>query len=55
MLPPRGMCIRRAAVDRTDSGGKHIDLPCVGVFEMDGGKIRCRRELFRPGNVLRGR
>ncbi|MBK9612327.1 limonene-1,2-epoxide hydrolase family protein [Candidatus Amarobacter glycogenicus] len=33
-------------IDRTDAGGKHVDLPCVGVFEMDGGKIRVWRDYF---------
>jgi len=33
-------------VDRTDSNGKHIDLPCVGVFEMEGGKIKTWRDYF---------
>ncbi len=33
-------------VDRTDSGGKHVDLPCVGVFEMEEGKIKTWRDYF---------
>ena len=33
-------------LDRTDSNGKHVDLPCVGVFEMEGGKIRTWRDYF---------
>jgi limonene-1,2-epoxide hydrolase len=33
-------------VDRTDVGGKHIDLPCVGVFEMEGDKIKAWRDYF---------
>lgn len=33
-------------IDRTDSNGKHIDLPCVGVFEMRDGKIKAWRDYF---------
>jgi limonene-1,2-epoxide hydrolase len=33
-------------VDRTDAGGKHIDLPLVGVFEIQDGKIRAWRDYF---------
>jgi limonene-1,2-epoxide hydrolase len=33
-------------VDRTDTNGKHVDLPCVGVFEMEGDKIRVWRDYF---------
>lgn len=33
-------------VDRTDSGGKHVDLPVVGVFELEGGKISVWRDYF---------
>ena len=35
-------------VDRTDTGGKHVDLPCVGVFELDAdGKIKGTRSWQR--------
>lgn len=33
-------------IDRTDTGGKHIDLPVVGVFELRGGKIAAWRDYF---------
>lgn len=33
-------------VDRTEAGGKHVDLPLVGVFEIDNGKIRAWRDYF---------
>ena len=33
-------------VDRTDAGGKHIDLPVVGVFELQDGKIKAWRDYF---------
>lgn len=34
-------------IDRTDTrGGRHIDLPVVGVFEVVDGKIRAWRDYF---------
>lgn len=34
-------------LDVTDEGGKHVDLPCVGVFELnDDGKIVTWRDYF---------
>jgi limonene-1,2-epoxide hydrolase len=33
-------------VDRTDAGGRHVDLPLVGVFELEGEKIRAWRDYF---------
>lgn len=33
-------------VDRTDAGGRHVDLPVVGVFELDGERIRAWRDYF---------
>ena len=27
-------------IDRIRAGGKSVDLPCVGVFEVEGGKIK---------------
>jgi limonene-1,2-epoxide hydrolase len=33
-------------LDRTKMGGKSIDLPCCGVFEMSGGKIKVWRDYF---------
>lgn len=33
-------------VDRTRAGGKSVDLPCVGVFEMEGGRIKVWRDYF---------
>jgi limonene-1,2-epoxide hydrolase len=33
-------------VDRVDAGGKHVDLPVVGVFEVADGKIRAWRDYF---------
>ena len=33
-------------VDRTRAGGKSVDLPVVGVFELEGGKIKEWRDYF---------
>ena len=33
-------------VDRTKSEDKSVDLPCVGVFEFEGGKIKVWRDYF---------
>ncbi|MEM7201816.1 MAG: limonene-1,2-epoxide hydrolase family protein [Planctomycetota bacterium] len=33
-------------VDRTRAVGKSVDLPCVGVFELQDGKIRYWRDYF---------
>ena len=33
-------------VDRIRAGGKSVDLPCVGVFELEGGKIAKWRDYF---------
>lgn len=33
-------------IDRTKVGDKSVDLPCCGVFEMQGGKIKAWRDYF---------
>jgi limonene-1,2-epoxide hydrolase len=33
-------------LDRTLAGEKKVDLPCVGVFEMENGKIKIWRDYF---------
>jgi len=33
-------------LDRTKAGDKAVDLPCVGVFEMQDGKIKVWRDYF---------
>ena len=40
-------------VDRTRMGDKTVDLPCCGVFEMQGGKIRVWRDYFDMGAYAR--
>jgi limonene-1,2-epoxide hydrolase len=39
-------------VDRTQVGDKSVDLPCTGVFEMEGGKIKVWRDYFDLGTFL---
>lgn len=40
-------------IDRTDAGGKHVDLPVVGVFELQDGKIKVWRDYFDLGTYMR--
>ena len=40
-------------VDRTQAGEKSVDLPCVGVFELEDGKIAVWRDYFDLGTYQR--
>lgn len=40
-------------VDHIESGGKRVDLPVVGVFEMRAGKIHAWRDYFDLGTYMR--
>ena len=33
-------------IDRSVVGGKPVDLPCCGVFELENGKIKVWRDYF---------
>jgi limonene-1,2-epoxide hydrolase len=33
-------------VDRTTADGRKVELPCLGVFEMENGKIKVWRDYF---------
>ena len=33
-------------LDKTQTTDGNVDLPCVGVFEMEGGKIKIWRDYF---------
>ena len=33
-------------IDRTKLGELSVDLPCFGIFEMEGGKIKIWRDYF---------
>jgi len=41
-------------LDRTRAGGKAVDLPCVGVFELEAGKIKTWRDYFDLATYQRG-
>jgi limonene-1,2-epoxide hydrolase len=41
-------------VDRTEAGAKAVDLPCIGVFELEGGKIKEWRDHFDFATYQRG-
>jgi limonene-1,2-epoxide hydrolase len=41
-------------LDRTRAGGKSVDLPCVGVFELEAGKIKTWRDYFDLATYQRG-
>ena len=40
-------------IDRTRLGPKSVDLPCCGVFEMKGGKIKVWRDYFDMGTYVK--
>ena len=42
----RGDLVVAERVDRTRIGDKTVDLPCVGMFEMENGKIKVWRDYF---------
>jgi len=41
-----GDIVMAERVDRTTAGGKSVDLPCLGIFEMRDGKISEWRDYF---------
>lgn len=42
----RGDIVMAERLDRTRLGAKSVDLPCCGVFELTGGKIKVWRDYF---------
>jgi limonene-1,2-epoxide hydrolase len=50
----RGDLVIAERVDRTVVAGRKVDLPCVGVFEMEGGKIRVWRDCFDMATFTKG-
>jgi limonene-1,2-epoxide hydrolase len=40
-------------VDRTTAGDRSVDLPVVGVFELEDGKIKVWRDYFDLGTYTR--
>lgn len=49
-----GNVVMAERVDRTRAGDRSVDLPVVGVFEMEGGKIRVWRDYFDLATYTRG-
>jgi limonene-1,2-epoxide hydrolase len=45
----RGDMVVAERIDRTMAGGKPIELPCCGVFQMEAGKIKVWRDYFDLG------
>jgi limonene-1,2-epoxide hydrolase len=41
-------------LDRTRAGAKGADLPCVGVFELEDGKIKIWRDYFDLATYAKG-
>jgi limonene-1,2-epoxide hydrolase len=41
-------------LDRTRAGEKSVDLPCVGVFELEDGKIKVWRDYFDLATYAKG-
>ncbi len=41
-------------LDRTRAGDKAVNLPCVGVFELEGGKIKVWRDYFDMATYANG-
>ena len=42
----KGDIVIAERLDRTIAGEKKVNLPCVGVFEMENGKIKIWRDYF---------
>ena len=45
-LTSEGNIVMVERLDRTRIGDKAVNLPCCGVFEMQGGKIKVWRDYF---------
>ena len=41
-------------LDRTRAGDKSVELPCVGVFELEAGKIKVWRDYFDIATYQKG-
>jgi limonene-1,2-epoxide hydrolase len=48
----RGDTVVAERVDRTVVGDKTVALPCCGVFEMQGGRIKVWRDYFDMGTYV---
>ena len=45
-ITSKGDIVIAERLDRTIAGEKKVNLPCVGVFEMENGKIKIWRDYF---------
>lgn len=45
-LASAGDVVFAERLDVTDAGDRHVELPCVGVFEFDGTRIKTWRDYF---------
>ena len=45
-LLSRGDLVMAERIDRTVAGGRPVELPCLGVFEMRDGRIAVWRDYF---------
>lgn len=53
-LVEQGDLVIAERMDRTvTKDGKQVDLPCCGVFEMEGGLIKVWRDYFDMGTYLK--
>jgi len=52
-LAVAGDTVLTERVDRIDAGGRHVDLPVAGVFELEGDRIRAWRDYFDLGAYTR--
>lgn len=51
-LVSRGDTVFAERLDRTVVGGKPVNLPCCGVFEMRDGRIKVWRDYFDMGTYV---
>jgi limonene-1,2-epoxide hydrolase len=49
-----GSLVIAERLDRTQAGEKSVDLPCVGVFDLEDGKIKVWRDYFDFATYQRG-
>ena len=45
-MAENGNVVFTERVDRFEMGGKRVELPVAGVFEIEGGKIKAWRDYF---------
>ena len=45
-IASEGALVIAERLDRTQAGEKSVDLPCVGIFQMEEGKIKSWKDYF---------